>query len=76
MRSRWIGRDDASPHENAGHRFIGNGRIHSAPNDAGELYPVYSEQEWERGSEEEENSLYANFQQHLRRGHEAERIRR
>lgn len=68
-------RDKMDPHEVAGHRWIGNTRFHGEWKDDGELYPVQSEQEWERGSEEEENSLHANFQRHLRHGHEAERIR-
>ena len=75
-RNNWTPRDESSPHEAAGHRWLGVPRIHSVPNEEGELYPTHGEQECsERGSEEEENNLSANFQRHLRRGHEAERIR-
>jgi hypothetical protein len=74
-RNNWTPRDESSPHEAAGHRWAFVPKIHSVPNEEGELYPVYHEQECsERGSEGEENTMRANFQRHLRQGHSAERI--
>ena len=70
-----MSRDQSSPHEAAGHRWLVP-RFHTEENEEGEWYPVHEDQMCsERGSEEEENSMHAHFQRHLRRGHEAERIR-
>jgi hypothetical protein len=70
-----MARDFADPHESAGHRWLGVTRIRSEQNEEGEWYPT-DQIDSERGSEEEENAMHENFQRHLRRGHEAERIRR
>ncbi len=61
-------RDLTDPHEAAGHRWFGQTRIRSIQNSEGEWYPD-DQTDTERGSEEEENSLHARFNRHLREGH-------